>query len=88
MNTSTVIIKVDDELKMAFATAAKADDRTTSQLIREYMREFVNQKQHEDFLHKKVIAGRKSFEQGQFHSNDEVEAIFKKRRAASLKANK
>ena len=41
MAESNVIVRVDDELKAAFADAAKAADRTASQLLRDFMRDFV-----------------------------------------------
>jgi len=41
MAESTVVVRVDDELKTAFVEAAKAADRTTSQLLRDFMRDFV-----------------------------------------------
>lgn len=44
MSESTVVIRVDEELKTAFASAAKAADRTASQLLRDFMREFVSRR--------------------------------------------
>lgn len=50
MPESTVVIRVDEELKTAFACAAKAADRTASQLLRDFMREFVSrQAQQEEY---------------------------------------
>lgn len=39
--TSTYTIRVDEDLKKAFEQAAKAMDRTGSQLLRDHMRDYV-----------------------------------------------
>jgi antitoxin component of RelBE/YafQ-DinJ toxin-antitoxin module len=48
MAETTVIVRVEDELKAAFTQAAKAADRTASQLLRDFMRDYVReQAEHE-----------------------------------------
>ena len=44
MADSTFTFRVDDDLKSAFAEAAKAQDRTAAQLLRVLMREAVERK--------------------------------------------
>ena len=50
MSEATFTFRVDEALKNEFATAAKARDRTGPQLLRDFMREFVQQ-QHEASEH-------------------------------------
>lgn len=84
MSEATVIIKVDDKLKLAFAEAAKAADRTTSQLLRDYMRQFVEETEYESWLTEKVSAARKAVKKGHVQSNEEIEKVFAAKRAKSL----
>lgn len=85
MSDATVIIKVNDELKTAFAKAAKTVDRTTSQLLRDFMRDFVEQNQYDNWLNEKITKARKAVKEGHFQSNEEVEKIFTARKAKSTK---
>ncbi len=89
MTEATVIVRVDDELKAAFTEAAKAADRTTSQLLRDFMRDYVKrqteQAEYDAWLSEKVEAGRKAVREGRVTSSDEVEAYFTQRRAESLR---
>ncbi len=45
MSQGTFTFRVDDDLKSAFAEAAKAEDRTSAQLLRVLMREAVRRQQ-------------------------------------------
>ena len=45
MNEATFTFRVDETLKNQFATAAKSRDRTSAQLMRDFMRDFVRQQQ-------------------------------------------
>lgn len=45
MTESTFTFRVDEDLKSAFAEAAKAQDRTGAQLLRDFMRESVKRQQ-------------------------------------------
>jgi predicted transcriptional regulator len=89
MAGSTVIIRVEDELKDAFVRAAKADDRSTSQLVRDFMRDYVRrraeQSDYADWLSQKVEAGRKAIRQGRVKPDKAVEPHFARRRGTSLR---
>lgn len=89
MSESTVVIRVDDELKIAFASAAKAADRTASQLLRDFMRDFVSrqsqQKEYEQWLQEKVDLSRKALQEGRVVDNEDVEAYFAERRAKPMR---
>jgi len=89
MSESTVVIRVDDELKIALASAAKAADRTASQLLRDFMRDFVSrqsqQKEYEQWLQEKVDLSRKALQEGRVVDNEDVEAYFAERRAKSMR---
>ncbi|MFC3941454.1 MULTISPECIES: hypothetical protein [Pseudomonas] len=89
MSEATVVIRVDDELKTAFASAAKAADRTASQLLRDFMRDFVRQQgeqvEYDTWLRQKVEVARSAARAGHSKSGEEVEAYFAQRRAESLR---
>lgn len=59
--------------------------RPASQILRELMRKFVQRqreaREYDEFLRRKVVAGRASMRAGLGWSNDEVEAEFAARRA-------
>jgi len=65
---------------------AEAAHRPASQVLRELMREFVQRqresREYDEFLRRKVEAGRASMRAGLGRSNDEVEAEFAARRAS------
>jgi predicted transcriptional regulator len=87
MRESTVIVRVDDELKTAFADAAKAADRTASQLLRDYMRDFVKSQveaaKYDTWFRRKVAGGVADARAGRVRSSSDVEGHFTKRRAAT-----
>jgi predicted transcriptional regulator len=78
-------MKLEPELRAEFMAAAEAAHRPASQVLRELMREFVQRqreaREYDEFLHRKVEAGRVSMRAGRGRSNDEVEADFAARRA-------
>ena len=78
-------MKLEPELRDEFMAEAEAAHRPTSQVLRELMREFVQRqreaREYDDFLRRKVEAGRASMHAGQGRPNDEVEAEFVIRRA-------
>ena len=82
-----MIVRVENELKSAFTKAAKAADRTTSQLLRDFMRDFVRrqaeQADYDAWLRQRVEAGRAAVRDGRVRSGEEVEAHFAQRRAES-----
>jgi predicted transcriptional regulator len=61
MAESTFTFRVDDELKAAFAETAKAQDRTSAQLLRVLMRETVEREQeareHDQWFRAEVEEG-------------------------------
>lgn len=83
-------MKLEPELRAAFMEAAAADDRPASQVVRELMRDYVEQKrqsrEYDAFLRQKIAAAQRSMQAGQGRSNEDVEADFAARRAASARA--
>ena len=78
MPESTFTIRVDDHLKEAFTEAARVSDRTGAQLIRDFMREYVQAK---------VEAGLKAIQEGRILSNEEVRERSRLRRERLLAAH-
>jgi predicted transcriptional regulator len=78
-------MKLEPSLRDEFMAEAEATHRPASQVVRELMREFVQRqrdaREYDEFLRRKVEAGRASMRAGQGQSNDEVEAEFAARRA-------
>lgn len=87
MSDATLTFRVDEALKNDFAMAAKARDRTSAQLLRDFMREFVRQQQeaaeHDAWFRRQVRAGVDSANAGRLVPAAEVEAKFAARRAAT-----
>lgn len=87
MTEATLIIRVEGDLKAAFTSAAKAADRTASQLLRDFMRDYVRrqaeQADYDAWLRQKVEAGRAAAQEGRVKSSEEVEAYFAQRRTES-----
>ncbi|MFT3664886.1 CopG family ribbon-helix-helix protein [Piscinibacter sp.] len=87
MSEATFTFRVDEVLKHEFAQAAKARDRTGAQLLRDFMREFVQQQQeaaeHDAWFRGQVQAGLNSANAGRLVPAAEVEASFAARRAAT-----
>jgi predicted transcriptional regulator len=79
-------MKLEPELRADFMAEAQAAHRPASQVLRELMREFVQRqretREYDEFLGRKVEAGRASMRAGVGHPNEEVEATFAARRAA------
>ena len=86
MSEATFTFRVDETLKSEFAAAAKARDRTGAQLLRDFMREFVQQQQeaaeHDAWFRRQVQAGLDSANAGGLVPAAEVEARFAARQAA------
>lgn len=87
MSDATFTFRVDEALKSEFATAAKARDRTSAQLLRDFMREFVQKQrdaaEHDAWFQRQVQAGLDSANAGRLVPSAEVEAKFAARRAAT-----
>ena len=82
-------LKLEPELRDAFMAAAKAADRPASQLVREFMRDYVQQDgEYVAWLQRKVDEARADIAAGRVHSQDEVEAYFAGRRAEWAKLSK
>lgn len=73
-------MKLEPELRASFMAEAANEDRPASQVVRELMRGYIEQRQqareYEDYLRRKVEAGRASIRADKGRSNDEVEAAF------------
>lgn len=78
MTNATFTFRVDDELKSEFAQAAKAKDRTGAQLLRDFMRQYVERQQeaatHDAWFRREVQIGLDSANAGHLIPGDEVEA--------------
>jgi predicted transcriptional regulator len=78
-------MKLEPELRAEFMAEAEAAHRPASQVVRELMREFVQRQRaardYDEFLSRKVEAGRVAMRAGQGRSNEDVEAEFAARRA-------
>lgn len=78
-------MKLEADLRDAFMAEAEASHRPASQVVRELMRDYVQQQQaqrdHSAFLERKVGAARASVESGRGRSNAAVDADFAARRA-------
>ena len=75
-------MKLEPELRDAFMAAAAAADRPASQVVREMMRNYVNQdREYVAWLQAKVDTARKSIAEGRGRSDADVRADFAKRRA-------
>ena len=86
MSEATFTFRVDAPLKKAFATAAKARDRTGAQILRDFMRDFVQQQEateHDAWFRSQVQIGLDSANAGRLVPAAEVEAQFAARRAAT-----
>lgn len=81
-------MKLEPELRDAFMAEAAAADRPASQIVREFMRDFVQSQKEEreytEFLRRKVEKARAQFEAGQSFSQEEVEAEVAERRKRLL----
>lgn len=79
-------MKLEPELRDAFMAAAQEADRPASQVLREKMREFIEERaSYRAFLQRKVDISRRQVEEGKVYSSEEVEAYFARRREALSK---
>ena len=87
MSEATFTFRVDESLKAEFSTAAKNRDRSAAQLLRDFMREFVQQQQeaaaHDAWFRRQVQIGLDSANAGNLIPAAEVEAKFATKRAAT-----
>ncbi|MDR2573576.1 MAG: hypothetical protein LBC94_04400 [Desulfovibrio sp.] len=91
MQESTFTIRVDDHLKEAFTEAARISDRTGAQLVRDFMRDYVQtareKAEYEIWFKAKVEAGLKAIQEGRILSSDEVRERSRLRRERLLAAH-
>ncbi|NHZ83992.1 hypothetical protein F2P44_32725 [Massilia sp. CCM 8695] len=87
MSEATFTFRVDENLKDQFTTAAKGRDRTGAQLLRDFMRDFVQKQQEaaeqEAWFRRQVQIGLDSANAGNLVPVAEVEAKFAAKRAAT-----
>ncbi|MFP4896696.1 CopG family ribbon-helix-helix protein [Paraburkholderia sp. EG304] len=86
MSEATFTFRVDETLKTEFSEAAKAHDRTSAQLLRDFMRDYVRQQQEAEYdvwLRGRVQRSKESADAGNLVPAAEVEARFAARRAAT-----
>lgn len=78
MSEATFTFRVDEALKQEFTTAAKARDRTGAQLLRDFMRDFVQKQQeaadYDTWFRQQVQIGLDSANAGHLIPAEEVEA--------------
>jgi predicted transcriptional regulator len=76
MSETTFTFRVEDNLKTAFADAAKRKDRTAAQLLRDFMRNYVLESQgdaeYDAWFRNKVEAGEKAYREGRFITQEEA----------------
>lgn len=88
MSEATFTVRVEDQLKLAFTEAAKVNDRTGAQLIREFMRTYVQKArekaEYEEWFRAKVEAGRQAVQNGNVFTQDEMKAEAAARRTLLL----
>src|SRR5690606_26172290 len=73
-------MKLEPELRDAFMAAAQRVDRPASQIVREMMRDFVqNDKAYVEFLHKKVEHARADIAAGRVYTQEEIEEEVRER---------
>lgn len=81
-------MKLEPELREAFVAATRAADRPASQVMRELMRGYIEQHEHEDYrtwLERKVEKSRASMRAGKALDDAEVDAEFAELRHNAMK---
>ena len=73
-------MKLEPELRDMFMAEAAAVDRPAAQIVRELMREFIEQRrqtrEYDNYLRRKVEVARVDKAAGRSFSNEEIEAEF------------
>ncbi|MDR2614921.1 MAG: hypothetical protein LBC91_06335 [Candidatus Accumulibacter sp.] len=88
MSEATFTFRVDETLKAEFSAVAKARDCSGAQILRDFMREFVQQQQqgvaeYDARFRRQVRIGQDSANAGNLIPASEVEAKFAAKRAAT-----
>ena len=77
-------MKLDPDLRADYMAEAAGEDRPASQVMRELMRGYIEQRRqaraYDEYLRRKVEAARTSVHASRGRSNEEVEAAFAARR--------
>ena len=78
-------MKLEPELRAEFMAEAEAEHRPASQIMRELMRNFINnqreEREYNDFLKQKIETARHSMQAGRGRLNEDVEAKFSAKRS-------
>lgn len=78
MSDATFTFRVEESLKNEFTAAAKSRDRTSAQLLRDFMRDYVRQQQdsaeHDAWFRRQVQSGQDAANAGDLLPAEEVEA--------------
>ena len=89
MTEATITIRIDPELKSAFARAAQARNRTDGDLLREFMQDYVatqrTDAEYEQWFRRQVQIGIDAADAGELIPSEEVEAEFAALRATSAR---
>ncbi len=87
MPETTFTFRVDPELKKAFAEAARANDRPGSQLLRDFMRGYVERAEHDAWFRAEVEQSLKEANDPNVDliPHEEVVRKWKARRAQLIK---
>lgn len=87
MAETTITIRINPELKDAFARAAEARNRTDEDLLREFMQDYIETErtdsEYEQWFRRQVQIGIDAADTGELISGGEVEAEFAALRAGS-----
>lgn len=77
MSQATFTFRVDEELKAAFATVAEANDRSGAQVLRDFMRRYVQEHAdkvaYDQWFRAKVEEGRLAAARGEVYTMAEME---------------
>ncbi len=73
-------MKLEPQLRADFMAEAASEDRPASQVMRELMRHYIEQRrqsrEYSDYLQRKIEVARKDKAAGNGFSNEEIEAEF------------
>jgi len=80
MKEAVFTMKLEPDLRDTFMAEAAANDRSASQIVRELMRDYIEQRrearEYKEFLRGKVEDARVQMRAGLGRTNEEVEADF------------
>jgi hypothetical protein len=83
-------MRLDASLREKFMAEAAAEDRPASEVLRELMRSYIEQRrqarEYDAYLQRKVETARASASAGRGLPDDEVEALFAAKRSRAAKS--